>query len=438
MAESKKTKDKLKSRKISDKVLRHTALRHNFVFWLLRPFLKLYLLIRYNYHAKEYLNKPDQQPPYFILSSHSGALDPFMLAQSFRHPIYFVASDHLFRLGWISRLISYLVAPVPIVKSQIDLQAMRKIISINQEGGNICLFPSGNRSFVGPELPIPEATGKLIRHMRCTVLLYRFEGGYLSTPRWAHYERRGKMSGRVVRVLSKEEIAQMTPVELNQIILQELETNPYRTPTPRSSSQSYQKFKGRRLAEYLERVLFACPSCREFSTLRSNNNTLSCSCGFNVQYRPDGHFDVENSKYRYIVERLPDTAAFDRFQRELLANLLQNPANRRGYLMKPLFSDDNERLFKTLRATKNQFCFQGRLEMYSDRLVISNEHESLEFMLCSIGGMSVHGPQVLQFYAKETDSVYELKSDSPRSAYKYVVAYEMLKTYCKGLKEEAI
>jgi hypothetical protein len=226
------------------------------------------------------------------------------------------------------------------------------------------------------------------------------------------------MSGRVVRVLSKEEIAQMTPVELNQIILQELETNPYRTSTPRSSAQSYQKFKGRRLAEYLERVLFVCPSCRQFSTLRSNNNTLSCSCGFNVQYKPDGHFDVENTKYRYIVERLPDPSAFDRFQRELLANLLQNPANRRGYLMKPLFSMIYERLYKTLRATKNQFCFSRQIINVLDRFVISNECESLEFMLCSIAVCPCTASGLANFMLKEPDSVYELKSDSPRSGIK--------------------
>ena len=95
---------------------RLTFARHRVVYALLRPLLGLFVLFTFNYRAQRYKNEKKHQP-YFILSNHNGALDPFMLAQSFRQPIYFVASDHIFRLGWISRVITWMVAPIPDRKS---------------------------------------------------------------------------------------------------------------------------------------------------------------------------------------------------------------------------------------------------------------------------------------------------------------------------------
>lgn len=413
---------------------KYVFFRHKIVYILLKPLFRLYLKIKYNYHADKF--RPDKMSgPYFILASHTGALDPFMLALSFNEPIYFVASDHIFRLGLVSRVICWLVAPIPIVKSQIDLQAMRQIVSISREGGSVCLFPSGNRSFTGAELPIPDATGKLIRHMKCNVIFYRFEGGYLTSPRWGRHNRRGTLSGRVVKAMSAQEAAAMSPADLNRLASELLQADPYQNNIPAKVS-----FRGRKLAEHLERVLFICPACTGISTLKSSGNNITCtSCGFSAEYLENGWLKGSDISSQQIIDRLPHTSAFDKFQQNWLDKLLSNPAKRIAYSSDALFCDLDERLIRTSRAKHNNPMISGTLRLMSDRLEIENSAgKKMSFAICDMGRLSVHGPQVLQFYDSCSDAVYELKSDKPRSAYKYLVAIDMLKKYCNETKEEVV
>ena len=93
--------------------------RHKLIYAILSPVLKIFFRLVYGYRglAEGVLKKNE---PALILSNHNGALDPFFLALSFKSPVYFLASDHIFRLGFISKVIEYLVRPIPIVKSQLD------------------------------------------------------------------------------------------------------------------------------------------------------------------------------------------------------------------------------------------------------------------------------------------------------------------------------
>ena len=40
--------------------------------------------------------------------------------------------------------------------------------------------------------------------------------------------------------------------------------------------QSNELFKSKRKAEYLERILFVCPSCLSLETITSNKNKINC------------------------------------------------------------------------------------------------------------------------------------------------------------------
>ena len=52
--------------------------------------------------------------PVLLVPNHVNAWDPLLVAMSLRDKhVYFVASEHLFRLGFLSRVIEKLVAPIP-------------------------------------------------------------------------------------------------------------------------------------------------------------------------------------------------------------------------------------------------------------------------------------------------------------------------------------
>ena len=49
------------------------------------------------------------------------------------------------------------------------------------------------------------------------------------------------------------------------------------------------RYRGRRLAEHLETLLYLCPGCRRYHTLESKGDALRCRrCGLQVRYLPTG------------------------------------------------------------------------------------------------------------------------------------------------------
>lgn len=404
---------------------RWTHRRHKVVYWLLRPLLGAYYRRSYHYRGERYTAEKKNQP-YLILANHNGSVDPILLAQSFRQVIYFVASDHIFRWGWKSRLIEYLVAPIPIVKAQLDLKAIRQMAHIQKEGGTIGLFPSGNGSFTGPEMPISISVAKLAKVLKMPILLFRFEGGYLTRPRWAFTTRKGQLTGRVVRELSLAEIDALTPEALSQLIREELQGDPYRED--RSIELKAQRFTGKRLAEALERVLFVCPDCHQLNTLHSHDDLLSCPCGFAVRYGEDGCFHPADTGHTSELAPLEHVKAFDLFQKEYLKNWLQQPDTRAIYQELPFFSDEQETLSIIHRASHADAVQSGQLALYTDRLMFfSNGAAPQAFPIDQISFVTVHGPQTLQFQDARTQLVYEAKSRHPRSAYRYWVMIDLLK-----------
>ena len=57
----------------------------------------------------------DREPvPTLIISNHVTNFDPILVALSFPgRRFHFVASEHLFRMGFVSKLLTYLFDPIP-------------------------------------------------------------------------------------------------------------------------------------------------------------------------------------------------------------------------------------------------------------------------------------------------------------------------------------
>lgn len=406
-------------------------LRYHLVFKFLRPIFRLYGRLAFNYHAVP-ARRVSQDQPILVLSNHTGILDPFWLALSFRRPVFFVASDHIFRLGFVSRIIRWLVAPIPIVKSQMDLKTIRTIRNVLKDNGIVGLFPEGNTSFTGLSSWISPSTGKLVKQMGCTVLLYRFRGGYLTTPRWALYKRKGIMSGEVVRQLNPDELARMAPQEIQQIILDELNMDAFAEqrkgePIP---------FKGKRLAENLELTLFVCPKCRQLVTLHSEDDRFFCACSLAVRMNVFGFFEpldswsLEQARQGSFFETV---ASWDNWQRQTLVQMLDEPAVFDWSGQRPIFEDAGQSLLNCERASRSILMDEGTLALHTDRLQFTGRSGKLyQYPVDQISRVITHDPQTLQF-TTTLGQVYEVRSKARRSAYKYIILYNLLKQRIEGV-----
>src|SRR5690554_5945667 len=276
---------------MSSKKLREYR-RHARAYRIIRPIIAPLLRCLFRLEVQP---APALEGPYLVYANHNYDLDPVFVQLSFKDMLYFVASEHIFRVGLASRLLIYLFDPIPRLKGSTDMGTVRELLRRLRDGKSICIFAEGNRSFNGLTGPIPPSVGKLAKACKVPLVTYKLEGGYFTTPRWAYTLRRGKMRGYVVQVYSAEQLANMTADEVNDVIKADLFEDAY----ARQDKERI-RFKGRRLAEGLETALFICPQCEQIGTLKSRGSEFSCSCGLKTVYDEYGY--LNGGPYRTVTE----------------------------------------------------------------------------------------------------------------------------------------
>ena len=211
-----------------------------------------------------------------ILSNHTTLFDPIWVYAMLRRPVYFAATEDLFRKRGLGRLIRWFGA-FPKRKAASDITALRSIFSIAERGGLIGLFPEGIRTWDGSNLPLYTGIAKLIRKLDVPVYVCRMEGAYLAYPRWARRWRRIPVRGMFSRLYEPGGIPDNDATILADIAAA-IRTTDFDTPVVASAG----RLTG--LAVNLTRVLYRCPSCgtqeglklvRPFST-----NMVECSSCF--------------------------------------------------------------------------------------------------------------------------------------------------------------
>jgi len=261
---------------------RHQAVR-DLLYW---P-LYIYVTLRYRIRIQKL---PKDTPQCVVLTNHQTAFDQFFVSISFPQHIYYVSSEDLFSKGWISRLITWLVAPIPFRKSTSDLNGVKNCLRIVREGGSIGMAPEGNRTYSGTTEYMKPSVANLMRATGLPLMLYRIEGGYGAHPRWSDTVRRGKMRSYVARIIQPEEYRGMTNEALFEIIKKELYVDERLDKTC---------FYGKKNAEYLDRVMYVCPYCG-LSELHSRKDMISCcKCGMQVRYLPDKRLEGVGFDFPY-------------------------------------------------------------------------------------------------------------------------------------------
>ena len=269
---------------------KYIRLRHKFYFKVLRP-IGLMLCKKFNFKCKpKKFNKGEQ---YLILSNHQTVLDPVFVAYSFKAPVFIVASDTLFNKSFISRLLVHLFAPIKKRKAEVDISCIRTCNQIAKEGGNILIFPEGNRSWADGIGFIDPSICKLVRMLKLPLMLYTLNGGYGINPRWGNKRRKGKFYGNIQKIISVEEIKSLSDDQLFEIIIKNLCI---------TDNQNGFEYKSSRGAEYLERLLFVCPICGKTCTLSSHGKKLTCShCKSNFSYSKNLRLASDNDNFNFAT-----------------------------------------------------------------------------------------------------------------------------------------
>ena len=106
--------------------------RHKIVRNVLACAINPYSAWKYGVKAEKFKEQNGRQ--YLILFNHQTAFDQFFVGASFDGPIYYLATEDIFSKGWVSSLIRYLVAPIPIKKQTSDTLALSRYMGVSVYG----------------------------------------------------------------------------------------------------------------------------------------------------------------------------------------------------------------------------------------------------------------------------------------------------------------
>ena len=261
-------------------------------FWRTwRPFAAWLMRLVYGYRTESF-TPPGQ--PYLLYANHVTDLDPVLVACTFPEQMAFVAGENVQRMGVLSGIIRRYGNIVERVKGTTDSAAAMQILRTLKSGLPVCMFAEGNRSFAGKTGYIHPAAAKLARMAKVPLITYRLEGGYLTTPRWATHLRKGRMHGAVVHVYPFEELRAMTNEQVQAVIDRDLYVDAYAAEPI--------AYRGRKLAERLETMLYDCPKCHGIDTVTSRNDTVTCTCGMTLRMNRFGRFEGESLPFAHPGE----------------------------------------------------------------------------------------------------------------------------------------
>ena len=370
----------------------------------LKPLARVFARIKWGYKLKGKY-KAAEGENVFVLCNHQTDFDPVLVRLSFNRFLYTIATDNIFSdpktVKWLTRL-----GAIPKKKGIADLRSIFTMTSIANSGGSLLLFPEGNRSYAEFQFYIAENFGKLLKNLKCTIVLFNLHGGFGSYPRFGTKKRRkGPFYGEIKRVLKFEEYENMPIEELTQIVKENLWVN---------DADSGFSYKGNKKAEYLERMFFVCPKCGDIHSLKSEGNYLKChKCGLEVEYTEK--LRLQSKDPTFVWTKLIDWYEYQK-------QWIRDYQVEKG---KVIFEDEDVTLTLSNPYQTKELLNQGKLVLTDEQLSVGDTHFDLKDILIA---SPVSGRNLCITIKDEN---YVIRGQERFNALKYVLMFNKLDTRMK-------
>ncbi len=384
--------------------------RHRIVRNILYAVMYPYSRIKYGIKIEKFNDQ--KNTPYLVLLNHQTPFDQFFVGMSFKGPLYYLATEDIFSMGFVSSIIRYLVAPIPIKKQTSDVKAVKQCIRVAREGGTICIAPEGNRTYSGRTEYMNDSIASLAKMLKLPIALYRLEGGYGVEPRWSDVVRRGKMRGYVSQVIEPEEYKDMSNEELFDVIEKGLYVD---------EAVADCEYHHKKRAEYLERAMYVCPFCG-LSRFESNNEFCECkNCGAKIEYTATKEIKGIGCDFPFGF-----VADWYDWQKDFI-----NRLDVMQYVDSPIYYDAADVSEVIINKKKVPFKKGAKISLYGDKIIFNEgEQDELRINFVDVSAVSVLGRNKANIYFG--DKVYQLKGDKHFNALKYVHIYYRHKNIIKG------
>lgn len=379
--------------------------RHKFITNLARPFLNTFCWMKYRCKHDKPISMPEGA---LIVSNHTTSMDQFYAGMLFKDQLYYMISADVFMHRFLGKLLKWSVNPIAKEKGKSgDVQSIKNCIRVARENGNICIFVEGNRTFSGKLGNVDYSIVKLVKTLKKPLVICNILGGYGTDPRWGKKSRKGKLYSCIKKIYSYEEYKDIDNDVLYNLIIDGVTVDDF---------NFYHKYKGKRRAEYLERVLYVCPICGQMHFLRSKKNKVICdNCKLEVEYQENLRFKANNEKFKF------DTVSdwYD-YQLEIIKN-----KNYNG-----LIYSDPISVYKPRMHKSKKHIGDGTIEMYDDKIVFTFKKNNIVLGFDEIDGITLLGKKKMNIYVGNL--TYQVFKDKRLNNLKYMHLFYLLKSRKAG------
>ncbi len=349
---------------------------------------------------------------FILISNHSDPLDPGFEMYAINRYMRFVAADHIARAkvgGWLitklgGAIIKHREKPSSVLTDEILENLKAGIpVGIHAEGGTSV---NGETGFIS------EHTGQLVKDSGVALITFRFTGGYLRSPRWSKSNRRGPLYGKVINEYSAQELSKLSVKEITDIIRRDTFVNVYD-----EQRKIMGKYRGKNLAEYVERILFMCPSCNTIGELHSHDDLLKCDkCGYTVRYGEDAFFHDAGSGL--VFDNICD---WDKWQIKSWKDIVLSAKDG-----EKIFEEKGQIIYEINGSEKNLVCDSAALCIYKDSFHIIPENGDEKTIIPFDKIKKVQLALKDSLLLIDDKNYFEIRCGVPRAASKYVAAWRFL------------
>lgn len=214
------------------------------------------------------------KPPFVAVANHGTFFDPWLIGWYSPYPFSYMINDDGFRGRSISSWYLKSIGGIPKKKGTSDYKAMKTTFQYLKKGNPVGIFPEGQTSWDGETQPLFPGLEKIVKKVNCNLVLIKLQGNFLTKPWWAKKTRKGRILISF-RHINSSQILNYSSDEIFDIYKEYITHSDIKDP----QNLNY-PFKGKQLAEGLERFVWMCMNCGCEDTLITENNSIICtSCG---------------------------------------------------------------------------------------------------------------------------------------------------------------
>lgn len=347
-----------------------------------------------------------KEGPVIFIGNHVTFEDSILAYLYTDRPISFLAAKINFDNPLKKALFNFLKI-VPFTKGKMDIKALKELKNLVDQGRSVGLYPEGGRTWDGSNIYIIESISNLIKLLKIPVYYLDLQGMYMVKPRWAKNYRKGRTKIEIKKVLTKEQVKKMSSEEILETVKQVMTYDEYKRQ--RTDQIEY---RGKDLAESLEKVIFKCPNCMAVDTYTSKGDEFWCTeC--NKRHSIDKYGFIHGS------EKFDNLHDWNTWQLEYIDEIYENNM--------PLLSKD---VTVTVVKESSRKKLKCDFTVYKDKVTVGN----IEIKAKYVSSPNVVFTNVVEFFVDKDKVKYRVKMH-PKSHASITLVERMLKKMIEKSKE---